>query len=1073
VEGGKTMRGFLATTLLLLSAAVLSSRAGVVPSNKQVVDTLHQVLTAATKETGLRLKRSTSEEWDKELDLSAIGALFRAKFDNKERPDQGGKVQIKFPGSRFIRNAPFDDVDLKVDYDGSRLQEGLLELKIDYSFVQKTKNRADVPRQGSVSLIRSLESGEWRTKLVIKRASHEQPLEHLLDLSFKSASKPNPQSQSRLCDFMTSCDIIEFSSVLDYKVGNYFDLKGKVFPGEKANIDLTVNGFVYSVMAELDPSLMKLSFVATYESRSFYLDFDVNPGEELGLAVKGNLGTPFEAKLVMQPDLTLGQLKISHDGQAIAFAQMKGQASAGERGLAVSYVVKYHVGSQAGKAKIDLTGRLPYCSLSINLVPTVERAIEHHFVMGFELSKAEGTEIISYNWDVQLEGASVQKVEGRWVKDLRDNLHYNLTTEDRVEQTKENPFFEIVNSFYGTELSSSKKTQRIFISQTEMDEILNNQIVQLRVNKVLLEEEYTVNGQTRHHFKYDNRAPRAEYFLRYAPQDHPEAEWWFAGSREVGDNSVELNHKITHGTSVVQKGMIKFDSQSTLPEVAVKYVQEVTTSPESPVYPLIEMMLGRHGSKIVQTGSLDTRMNLKNFKLATELTVDEEKISEVLIDNYNTGLKKVSIKRVWSPDAFGTNHEVAVDWEPNTSVSPKTGLDFALIYKRGGQPILSYTNKASWQIPQSDRTRVTREVEEKALTIDTDEELTQTEDSPLYSWGPTLQGKYWKEAKRTMQLRVEPNHFTLSELFLQDETVLDGELYRLVKIAWRNHDNEELDITWEQPGSGGLLPTTRDVFNQDKVNFAAKTEHRKPAEGDFYTAIVLTSNLPTLQNLTASYEIIPSGDIIDLIAKLVLNDKDLVTFRTDHTDNSAKLIVSPPGGEETVVSIAIPGLQYPAFPETFFDPFPSSEPTPPRILVFNVTRGQDRVDAILSGVDNLIYGHSMFEPQSIGLDVSGHLPTLGIFRFSRETTFQVFGEPERISTYKIQWSGHDEVSKGDLAAFSPMDTMVVVELNDTDGDSSLESFLKTSSIQAYKTFGGKRWGFTISKDNFAIITGVN
>merc|ERR1712013_313510 len=423
LEGGKTMRGFLATTLLLLSAAVLSSRAGEVPSNKQVVDTLHQVLTPATKETGLRLKRSTSEEWDKELDLSAIGALLRAKFDNKERPDQGGKVHIKFPGSRFIRNAPFDDVDLKVDYNGSRLQEGLLELKIDYSFVQKIKNRADVPRQGSVSLIRSLESGEWRTKLVIKRASHEEPLEHLLDLSFKSASKPNPQSQSRLCDFMASCNIIEFSSILDYKVGNFFDLKGKIFPGEKANIDLTVNGFVYSVMAELDPSLMKLSFIATYESRSFYIDFDVNPGEELGLAVKGNLGTPFEAKLVMQPDLTLGQLKISHDGQAVAFAQMKGQASAGERGLAVSYVVKYHVGSQAGKAKIDLTGRLPYCSLSINIVPTVERAIEHHFVMGFELSKAEGIWRPSHPWTQWSWSNSMTQIGTRVLKLLENFEH--------------------------------------------------------------------------------------------------------------------------------------------------------------------------------------------------------------------------------------------------------------------------------------------------------------------------------------------------------------------------------------------------------------------------------------------------------------------------------------------------------------------------------------------------------------------------------------------------------------------------------------------------------------------------
>merc|ERR1719397_693807 len=80
---------------------------------------------------------------------------------------------------------------------------------------------------------------------------------------------------------------------------------------------------------------------------------------------------------------------------------------------------------------------------------------------------------------------------------------------------------------------------------------------------------------------------------------------------------------------------------------------------------------------------------------------------------------------------------------------------------------------------------------------------------------------------------------------------------------------------------------------------------------------------------------------------------------------------------------------------------------------------------------------------------------------------------EKISTYKIQWSGRDEVSEGDFAAFSPMDTMVVVDLNDTDGDSTFESFLKTSSIQAYKSFGGKRWGFNLSKENFAIITGVN
>ena len=76
--------------------------------------------------------------------------------------------------------------------------------------------------------------------------------------------------------------------------------------------------------------------------------------------------------------------------------------------------------------------------------------------------------------------------------------------------------------------------------------------------------------------------------------------------------------------------------------------------------------------------------------------------------------------------------------------------------------------------------------------------------------------------------------------------------------------------------------------------------------------------------------------------------------------------------------------------------------------------------------------------------------------------FQVFGEPEKISTHKIQWSGRDEISEGDFAAFSPMDTMVVVDINDTEGDSTLESYLKSSSIQAYKSFGGKRWGFNFS-----------
>jgi len=1047
------MRNLPATALLLLSISV-TSRAAVLPSQQQLVDTLHQALTAATKETGLRLKRSTSGEWDKELDLTAIGVLFRIKFNDVARPEQGGKAHVKFPGSRFIRNAPFDDVDLQVDFDGSQLHEGLLDLKIDYKFVQKFKHKADLPRQGSISLTRSLESGEWRNKLVMKRASNEQPLEHLLDLSFKSATKPNPQSGHRLCDFMASCDVLEFSSIVDYKVGNYFDLKGKIYPGQKANIDLTVNGFVYSAKAELDLAQKKLTLIAIWESQSFFIDVEVNPGEELGVAVKGNLGAPLEAELVMQPDLTLGQFKISFDGQNLAFAQFKG-VSGVYSGIPnnLNYVLKYNIGSESGKAKIEFEKP----RLQITLVPTTEKSIEHNLKISLT-GDGPYDATFQYQWDIQLEGTNVQKTEGILYVN-NNSTEFHLTTEETLEQTRENPFFETFNKLYGTEVTTAKKTRQLYFSKDRMDEILNNQIVQLRVNRVLLEEESLVNGQRKFHLKYDNRAPKTKYLLSYAPQDHPEAEWKYEGGREIGFNSFKIHHKITHGETVVQEGMISFQSATNLPMVSERYLQTLTTSPESPVYPLIQALVGRHGSKIVHEGSLDLKLNLNNFKLATSMTVDEQKISEVFIDNQKSGMRKATLRRVWSSDAFGTNHEVTVDWKPNTSVSsPKTGIDFAMAYKRANQSILSYTNKASWETSEEDF---------RVLLVDTEEELIQTEESPLYSWGPALQGKYWRDAKRTLKLE------TIPKLIISDETFLDEELYRKVDIVM--NEDRSCSFSWEQPSSGDLFPSTREVFNQDKVEITM-AHHPQTNEHD-PLVFDLTSNLPNVRSLNATYQTIPDpdGSGIDTLAKLTHNGEDLVTFKTDFTENSAKLTAFPGRESETMASVAIPSMPYPAWPSALFrsDAFPAIESPTARNLVFNMTRGQKRVDVVMSGLDNFIYGHSMFEPQTIGLDVSGNLPSVGEFKISREALFQVFGEPERISTHKIQWSGRDEISEGDFAAFSPMDTMVVVDINDTEGDSTLESYLKSSSIQAYKSFGGKRWGVNLSKDNIRIITGID
>ena len=156
----------------------------------------------------------------------------------------------------------------------------------------------------------------------------------------------------------------------------------------------------------------------------------------------------------------------------------------------------------------------------------------------------------------------------------------------------------------------------------------------------------------------------------------------------------------------------------------------------------------------------------------------------------------------------------------------------------------------------------------------------------------------------------------------------------------------------------------------------------------------VTSNLPNVQSLNATYELItdPDVDAQDTLAKLTLNGEDLVTFRTDHTDNSARLTVFPGGEDETMASLAVPSMPYPAWPSALIrsDVFPEIESPTARQLVFNMTGGENRVDVVMSGIDNVIYGHSMFEPQSIGLDVSGNLPSLGEFKISREAQFQFF-----------------------------------------------------------------------------------
>jgi len=141
--------------LLLVAALCLASvKAAVIPV-EEIVDNLQSFLTAP-EESGLRLKRSTGE-WDKEFDLSSMGILFQLKYNNPANPFEGGRAHVKVPGARFIRNAPFDDMDLDIEFNGGSAIDGLFDMKVDYKFIQKFMFLADRPQEGSFVLYRKME----------------------------------------------------------------------------------------------------------------------------------------------------------------------------------------------------------------------------------------------------------------------------------------------------------------------------------------------------------------------------------------------------------------------------------------------------------------------------------------------------------------------------------------------------------------------------------------------------------------------------------------------------------------------------------------------------------------------------------------------------------------------------------------------------------------------------------------------------------------------------------------------------------------------------------------------------
>merc|ERR1712172_192945 len=89
-------------------------------------------------------------------------------------------------------------------------------------------------------------------------------------------------------------------------------------------------------------------------------------------------------------------------------------------------------------------------------------------------------------------------------------------------------------------------------------------------------------------------------------------------------------------------------------------------------------------------------------------------------------------------------------------------------------------------------------------------------------------------------------------------------------------------------------------------------------------------------------------------------------------------------------------------------------------------------------------------------DVVGNNPWIGDYKMSRQGEFELVSG----SVYKIKWTGHGETAKGFLHRVSPVETHVVSSVN-----------MKNMKVDAivWKSFAGKKYGFTLTNDKFNLL----
>merc|ERR1711963_1293080 len=328
------------------------------------------------------------------------------------------------------------------------------------------------------------------------------------------------------------------------------------------------------------------------------------------------------------------------------------------------------------------------------------------------------------------------------------------------------------------------------------------------INKMKIEEEVTLDGQTWYHIKYDNTAPKTAFLFTYLPYNMDQA-WTYEGGREhTANGGFTLTHKITHGETVIQEGEMVFDIKTNDgSKFEMEHLHKMTMTEESPFYGMVYWYTGRYGKNVERKMTVffdkinKSILFVPKMKMDTTLTLDGEKISEFVFDN--TQAKK-HIKFFYSPDTYTKDYLYEEEWEYPGFCGIKCKIDF----KRGGVSTYNYDGEYSW-VNNANK-----------FEVKSNEKANQEANGPYYGMDYWLVGTYWKSAvvTRTFTYEKKNRNFLLGKIHFESKVMADGERFYEAKLDTRS---TPYTMVWFHKPVRALYPTPRDLTGQDEMTVTA------------------------------------------------------------------------------------------------------------------------------------------------------------------------------------------------------------------------------------------------------------